>query len=312
MDLYYHRSPLGNFGDDLNAWLWDDLLPGWRGWSADRTLVGVGTLLSSDLQLRLGGARRVLVAGSGVGYGDGRAPDVSDRTKWDIRSVRGPQSARMLGLPEAMGVIDPAAMIPLLAPFKDIPRQGRPVFVPHESTVERHDWAEACGAAGLDFVSPRADSRDVIRRLAGAPMVLAESMHAAIIADAFRTPWTPVRIGHRFLASKWNDWADSLGLRLGAIPPLFAFEDRIFASGRQAMRSVARKKPARPAASGGPKPPGRASGLVRLQAAIEAPRLVGALRRQLARRPMLSETAILDARRAAYAATLDAIRRDYG
>lgn len=310
--MYYHRSPLGNFGDDLNEWLWDDLLPGWRGWSTDRMLVGVGTLLSSDLERRLGEGRRFLVAGSGVGYGDGRAPDVSDRTRWDIRSVRGPASARMLGLPEPLGIIDPAAMIPRVAAFAGIERQGRPVFVPHESTVERHDWAAVCAAAGLDFVSPRGESRAVIRRLAGAPLVIAESMHAAIIADAFRTPWVPVRIGHRFLDSKWHDWADSLGLRLGPIPPLFASEDRLFAAARRSLQSRRRKGSGPADPSPAPKAPGRPPRIVRLQIAVEAPRVAGALRRHLKRPPMLSETAVLEAKRTAYAAMLDTIRRDYG
>ena len=27
MKLYYYKAPLGNFGDDLNPWLWPRLLP---------------------------------------------------------------------------------------------------------------------------------------------------------------------------------------------------------------------------------------------------------------------------------------------
>ncbi|PJN96058.1 hypothetical protein CNY89_04815 [Amaricoccus sp. HAR-UPW-R2A-40] len=73
MELCYHRAPLGNFGDDLNAWLWDELSPGWRDWAADRVLVGVGTLLNTDLERRVGPGRRFLVAASSL---------------WDGRSLR--------------------------------------------------------------------------------------------------------------------------------------------------------------------------------------------------------------------------------
>lgn len=59
---------------------------------------------------------------------------------------------------------------------------------------------------------PQQKSRDVIRRIAGAPLVLAESMHAAIIADAFGTPWHAIFISP--LINRWKrmDWADSIGI----------------------------------------------------------------------------------------------------
>ena len=36
LDLYYYHSSHGNFGDDLNTWIWDALLPGWQTESALR------------------------------------------------------------------------------------------------------------------------------------------------------------------------------------------------------------------------------------------------------------------------------------
>lgn len=317
MELCYHRAPHGNFGDDLNAWLWDELSPGWRDWSADRVLVGVGTLLNTDLERRVGPGRRFLVAGSGVGYAAG-LPDVSDRDRWDIRSVRGPLSAQGLGLPAEKGLIDPAAMIPALPAFRDIPRAGRPVFVPHVDSVGRHDWTSDCDAAGIDYVSPQGDSHEVIARLAAAPLVLAESMHAAIIADAFRTPWIPVRIGHKFLPSKWEDWAASVEVTLGDIPPLFGMEERLFGLAHAVIR---RRRPkgvpseagtptkVTPGASG-PRPR-RPGTLLRLRTAVESRHVASALRRHLLRPPMMSDDAVLERKRAAYLDVLDGIRRDY-
>ncbi len=323
MDLYYHRSALGNFGDDLNAWIWDELLPGWRDWRAEATLVGVGTLLSTDLQRRVR-ARRFLVAGSGVGYGEG-PPDVADRSRWDLRSVRGPRSAAALGLPRERGVIDPAMMIAEFPAFRGLARSATPVFVPHESTVARHPWADACAEAGLAYVSPRGAAGEVIASIAAAPLVLAESMHAAILADAFRVPWIPVRIGHKFLASKWLDWAESLSIPLGVIPPLFAFEDRLFA----VPRAVALKRRARrrepvvadgegvgPAADASaprvaPPPPNRPARVLRLQIGLEAARIAPALRTALTRRAYLSDTATLERQRARYRDVLEGVRRDY-
>ena len=45
MQPFYWESAHGNFGDDLNLWLWDFLLPGFREVHPEVLLVGVGTCL---------------------------------------------------------------------------------------------------------------------------------------------------------------------------------------------------------------------------------------------------------------------------
>lgn len=317
MDLYYHATRHGNFGDDLNLWLWDSLLPGWRDWDPQRVLVGVGTLLSSTLIDRERGAeRRYLVAGTGVGYGSGQLPDVSDASRWDIRSLRGPRSARSVGLDETLGIVDPAVMLPTLPEFRSIERSGRPIFIPHESTVERHDWARACADVGLDFVSPQGEAKQVIRRIAAAPVVLAESMHAAIIADAFRTPWVPVRIGHKFLLSKWLDWSESLEVPLHRIPPMFPALSAAFGRMRRvtrAWRDHKRRQINQSGSGTGAKAPGGDGGrMLRLQTDLERHRVVPALKRSLERPRFLSRDACLQDRQGRYLEVLEGIRRDYG
>ena len=49
MHPYYWESDHGNFGDDLNLWLWDFLLPGFRKVHPEVLLVGVGTVLNEVL-----------------------------------------------------------------------------------------------------------------------------------------------------------------------------------------------------------------------------------------------------------------------
>ena len=63
MELLYFGVPGGNFGDDLNLWIWDELLPGWRNWSAESVLVGVGTILKRGFVPE---GKRKLVLGSGA------------------------------------------------------------------------------------------------------------------------------------------------------------------------------------------------------------------------------------------------------
>jgi succinoglycan biosynthesis protein ExoV len=65
MQLYYFKVHHGNFGDDLNPWLWPQLLPELMQGAGDELLVGIGTLLNH----RLPAAPLKHVFGSGHGYG---------------------------------------------------------------------------------------------------------------------------------------------------------------------------------------------------------------------------------------------------
>ena len=65
MQLYYFKDRHGNFGDDLNPWLWGQLLPEVLRGPSDELFVGIGTLLNH----RLPAAPIKHVFGSGHGYG---------------------------------------------------------------------------------------------------------------------------------------------------------------------------------------------------------------------------------------------------
>lgn len=219
----YFKCPAGNFGDDLNEWIWDRLIPGWQQWDDDVTLFGVGTLIN-DRSVAAYAHERTLILGTGVGYGDvvkGSIP-----RSWDFRSVRGPRSARLLGLSEARGLIDPAVMISDFPEFQKNPKSDTPIFVPHHASVDRHDWSRLCRRFGLNYVSPNSDAVSVIQSIAKAPLVVAESMHAAIIAESFRVPWVPASIGPKFNAEKWIDFFESCGLEV-EILGLFPSVDRL-------------------------------------------------------------------------------------
>ena len=287
MHLHYFQSKHGNFGDDLNIWIWDFLLPGWQKASPNVYLIGVGTLLNEN---RLRGFRKkeILVLGSGVGYGQS-APLRPFPPMWDFRAVRGPLSASALGLAEQIGIIDPAALLPDIPEFQGIRRGGPPVFVPHHLSVKRHDWKLSCEKAEMLFVSPEDDSKAVIRKIASAPLVIAEAMRAAIIADAFGVPWVPVQIGSQFNTGKWNDWCASLDLSV-IIPPMFPFLDSIvdrFAPRRgQRMQLGIRQK-------------------------IESQILGNALKTASRRKPALSCRAILEEKKTRFKTILDKVVEDY-
>ncbi len=208
MQPFHWESARGNFGDDLNLWLWDFLLPGLRDVHPEILLVGVGTVLNDVL---LPPDVRKLVIGSGFGYGN--PPEFTDPAEWDVRAVRGPLTARKLGLDEALGIVDPAVMVADMPEFRDLPRKGGPIFVPHWESTVGGLWPMVCQDAGLGYVDPCGEAKAVIRAIAQAELVVAESMHAAILADAFRVPWVAVTTSRSINSFKWQDWATSLAVR---------------------------------------------------------------------------------------------------
>ena len=207
MHPFYWESAHGNFGDDLNLWLWDFLLPGFREVHPDVLLVGVGTVLNRAL---LPHGVRKLVIGSGFGYGS--LPDFSDPFEWDIRCVRGPLTAGKLGIDDSLGIVDPAVMVADMPEFQNLPKTGGAIFVPHWESTVGGIWPVVCQAAGLGYVDPCGEAKAVIRAIAQAELVVAESMHAAILADAFRVPWVAVSTSRSINSFKWQDWAASLGV----------------------------------------------------------------------------------------------------
>lgn len=236
MKLHYFRSRHGNFGDDLNGWLWPELLPGvWDDGEDGITFVGVGTILNKLVP----DSRLKLVLGSGVGYAP--LPSGLHDGSWDVLAVRGPLSARAAGLPEAKAVTDGAILLSYLPGLVKPPeaRAGGVVFVPHVSSAETGGWEAICAQLNITYIDPRWDFHKVFALIGDARLVLADAMHAAIIADTFRVPFVPLVSSREISSFKWMDWTLSMELpylpiRLPASSLAEAARDRMVPSmGRQ-------------------------------------------------------------------------------
>lgn len=219
MKLYYYKSKEGNYGDDLNMWLWKRLLP--QAFSSDGEVLfcGIGTILNQDIPPV---PRRRVVFSSGTGYR--RPPEGFGDESWKIISVRGPLSAAILKLPAEAAVTDGAIFLASLPEFSPLPaRERRGVaFMPHhENALSYGRWKEACRMAGITFIDPRSDSANATQIIRRSRLVIAEAMHAAIAADALRVHWMPVFASRNINHFKWLDWTLSLGLpyKPVALPP---------------------------------------------------------------------------------------------
>jgi len=204
VDLFYCKIDFGNFGDDMNEWFWNETFPDHGDIAPGTTMLGIGSLLWRE---NVEDFDRVLVMGSGAGVG--KLPDKVDHVNFAF--VRGPMTAAQFGLPPSVGISDPACYVPRLEEFQGLGAGKGTIVVPHCSTARLPvDWAKIAGDAGMRFVSPSDESKAVIRRIAAAELVITESLHGAIIADAFRVPWIPMAISPQFGSFKWLDWGKSI------------------------------------------------------------------------------------------------------
>lgn len=218
MILYQWRGPDRNFGDELNSLLWPRLLPDFFDQNADTRFLGIGSIL--DDRHDPGAVK--LVAGSGYG---GYQPRIALDASWIVHWVRGKRTARLLGLPPALGIGDPASLVPLvgLTPVRETRDIG---FMPHFESAARGAWQAVSEIAGATLIDPRDDPLTVIAAIGKCRVLMSEALHGIIVADALRVPWIAIRPLAPIHRPKWTDWAETLDLTIGfqGIPPSTALE----------------------------------------------------------------------------------------
>ncbi|WP_144079867.1 polysaccharide pyruvyl transferase family protein [Haliea salexigens] len=220
MKVIYFQDPEGNFGDELNRWLWPRLFDGavtGFGHHGIETLeengkesllfYGIGTILDDRIPVE----PKKIIFGSGFGYG---AP-LFNLNNCDIRFVRGPKTAEAIGVPIDKALTDPAILLRHFFPVVANENKVHDVsFMPHHSTTKGDFWEDACKDSGINYISPMGfDVEAVVQQISSSRLVIAEAMHAAIVADAFRVPWIPVTSVPETNPFKWQDWCESLDLR---------------------------------------------------------------------------------------------------
>jgi succinoglycan biosynthesis protein ExoV len=206
LQIYYYKDSVGNFGDDLNPWLWPQLFPKpLELCFDDRTLfIGIGSILNQKIPAH---PEKKIVFGSGFGYGT--PPAITE--SWRFFCVRGPLTARALGLPENIAISDSALLLrELIEPAWTAKYDA--AFMPHHITAHYDDWRHVCESLSICYIDPRAPVTGTIDAIRKSSVLITESLHGAIVADAFRVPWIPVRTRPRILEFKWQDWSRSLAL----------------------------------------------------------------------------------------------------
>jgi succinoglycan biosynthesis protein ExoV len=234
MKLYYFQDPdhVQNFGDDLNPWLWQELIPDYLDDDEKVAFVGIGTLLNNWLLKHTPNADLRVVFGSGVGYGD--LDMIKGSQNYKFYCLRGPLSAQALGLPAELAVTDGAALIRRVFTANH-PKKFRFSYMPHFRQVATKELKWVCQQLEIGFIDPRWTTEQVLLAISQTEVLLAEAMHGAIVADALRIPWVPIVSKHNVLSFKWQDWCQSVGLEY---QPMYV-PRLIGADQKKPLRSVA-------------------------------------------------------------------------
>lgn len=217
MKPYYHKMKAGNFGDDLNAELWEKALPGLAGISSHEWLIGIGTILDHRVDKLTG---KKLVMGSGYRPGVDNKPKMDETL--DIQFVRGPLTVKALGLPSEKAITDPAVIVPDFMNFTPSPGRAPVGFAPHVHSLKFLDIEAFCKSAGIKFIDTRLPPEKFIPELKSVDRLITEAMHGAITADAFGIPWVRVKFlswqteSESVADFKWSDWGQSMQIETQA------------------------------------------------------------------------------------------------
>lgn len=176
----------GNFGDEIGPVIVRALAPTEPSATVEeaRRLISVGSVLHFAQP-------GDVIWGAGV---NGKVRQKLARDL-DVRSVRGPLTRAVLlahgvRVPAVYG--DPALLLPGVLPEVRREPSGEVLVVPNLNEMRAYEEG--------NVLSPLGDVREIVQRIVNAEFVVATSLHALIVADAFGVPSRPLvpRAEHPF------------------------------------------------------------------------------------------------------------------
>ncbi|MDT8887876.1 hypothetical protein PQG44_09320 [Aquirufa sp. LEPPI-3A] len=219
MEYIYYKDPSGNFGDDLNGWLWPQIF-GKENSENDIAFLGIGSILFNNHKILTDLKERKKIV-----FGTGIRPTYEtfkfDKT-WDIKFLRGPLSAYTLNNKHEF-ITDAAYALRFVESFgylKKTEKKYEISVMPYFKSIEFFDWKSICDDLGYHYISPLSENgvEFTLKEIASSKYLISEAMHGAILADIMRVPWsryvltTPITEGSMVSEFKWMDWLYSIGL----------------------------------------------------------------------------------------------------
>lgn len=302
MRLTYHGGR--NFGDALNPLIFNALFPDFFDDNEEDLFIGIGSIIG--LKAANARTRRRIYFSSGFAADDpgtyGTLPKLGPLD--DVVCVRGPLTAKAMGLPKEKAIADGAILAVHLFDLRPLQTTTPVAYMPHVGSYGFYrDWEGLLATVGIEVIDPSGEPMEVMRRIQHTGLLLAEAMHGAIMADAIGVPWVPVRCYGTINSFKWRDFTASMGLEYQPqhIPPLF---DHTFSAPlvRGKLERLGLGFVHRPATFI----------YDTYQRRIVKGRVVDAFKRLRTSRPFLSDRALLVQRMDALLGKADHVRRTYG
>ncbi len=209
-----------NFGDALNPYIFTHFLPNFFDTEEEVSFVGIGSILGLQ---QVQATKNKIIFSSGFAYGI--LPKIDN--SYDIFCVRGPLTCDALNISKKYAVTDGAILLKYMDKAS-LEKKYEYSFMPHWESALKFNWKEICDEAGVHFISPIDDYLKVISQIKQSGVVIAEAMHAAIVADALRIPWIPVKAYGGINSFKWEDWTKSLNMQYRPIKIRSLFNNTAF------------------------------------------------------------------------------------
>ncbi|WP_051878181.1 polysaccharide pyruvyl transferase family protein [Chryseobacterium sp. FH1] len=216
MNLAYYKSENGNFGDDLNPYLWNQLIPNFSEVNNEVNFVGIGSILLDQF---LDEEKTNLIFGSGS---RDFLYQPNEKYKLDIRFVRGPLTAKSLNI-DSKFITDSAYCLALeknaMSALDNINKKYEVSFMPYFRHIDLIDWKLVEKVTGIHIIFPTGNVQFILEEIAKSKTIIASAMHGAIVADVLRVPWKRVFMGEVYGESlltsefKWTDWLLSIGVQ---------------------------------------------------------------------------------------------------
>lgn len=206
--LFWHVGT-PNFGDDINVSLFESLSDLPMRFAKDRRrphFMGMGSILTFATE-------------SSVVLGSGLLEPTRLQRPLEVVSLRGELSRQQFGLKRDIPLGDPMVLVNLLMS----PERGDHVgFVPHVSSLPRLRRALS---PKIKLIDVRRAPWEVVREIGRCKLILSQSLHGLIVADAFDIPNIWVAPGSKMVGGdfKFRDYFSTLDAPKESYRPSAAF-----------------------------------------------------------------------------------------
>jgi len=219
MNYIFYKSAHGNFGDDLNEWLWPRLI---TENDSETCFLGIGSILFyENPSLKAIKSKQKIVFGTGIRPTTDYTTFTVDHL-WNIQFLRGPLSAGALDNKYEY-ITDAAYALRQVNGFHkylECEKEYEVSLMPYFKSLDYFNWPEICKELGFHYISPLSENgvEFTISEIAKSKKLITEAMHGAIVADILRVPWhrfvftTPFTEGGRVSDFKWRDWLLSVNI----------------------------------------------------------------------------------------------------